>query len=118
MREVQEHKGERGIEVIPAFPKPSQVKKTQEAVKVYRDGREVCQNNVAGKAEYERRRRVAWDKQKGICAICLRPLVLYEATSDHRKPRGMGAGKRDDRQKNIHAVHGLCNTIKGSRRIG
>lgn len=117
MREVQERKGERCSTVIPKFPKPSQLKKTQEAVKVYRDGREVCQNNTAGKAEYERRRRIAWEDQEKRCNWCDRCLRWDEATTDHIRPRGMGGGRRDDRQENIAAVHGPCNMEKGSRRI-
>ena len=87
------------------------------AVKVYRDGREVCSETTAGKAEYVRRRRVAWEDQKGICSICHLPVSWEEATSDHKNPRGMGGGSRDDRQENINAVHYRCNSEKGSRRV-
>lgn len=104
--------------MIPAFPKPSQVRKKPEAVKVMRDGREVCNLNcTAGREEYFRRRRVAWETQGKICALCGLRLNWKDAVSDHKEPRGMGGGSRDDRQENIQAVHGLCNTQKGSRRL-
>jgi hypothetical protein len=105
--------------MIPAFPKPSQIKKTKLAVKVFRDGREVCdQLTKAGRDEYTRRKRVAWEEQKGICAICHLRLNWADTTADHKTPRGMGGGARDDRQENLAAVHWVCNTERGSRRSG
>lgn len=89
---------------------------TTPALYIYPDGREVCRPNRLGKLEYTSRRYIAWTQQKGLCAICHLPLYLHNAVSDHIKPRGMGGGKRDDRQENIQAVHPRCNMEKGSKR--
>lgn len=83
----------------------------------YPDGREVCDlNQKKGRDEYERRKRVAWEAQKGICPLCEKPLAWKDSTVDHREPRKMGGSERDDRQENIQAAHGVCNTRKGSKR--
>lgn len=105
--------------MLPAYPKPGQLKQPVEPVKVFADGREVCNDKtVEGRAEYRRRRRVAFEEQKGICPLCRKRLLWSEATTDHKRPRGMGSGARDDRQSNIAAVHGLCNSMRGSKRTG
>jgi 5-methylcytosine-specific restriction endonuclease McrA len=102
-----------------AFPKPKDIKKVKPAVKVMRDGREKCDlTTKGGRDEYERRKRKAWEDQKHICAICHKPLNWADTTADHKSPRGMGGGSRDDRQENLAAVHWGCNTQKGSRRSG
>jgi 5-methylcytosine-specific restriction endonuclease McrA len=102
-----------------AFPKPKDVRKPPVAVKVFRDGREVCQQlTKGGRDEYERRKRVAWEKQNHICAICHLPLRWSDCTADHIKTRKMGGGSRDDRQENLAAVHWVCNTQRGSRTSG
>lgn len=103
--------------MIPAFPKPSQVKKPPVAVKVFRDGREVCNLLCrAGADEYQRRKRVAWEEQGHRCSIGGEPLRWADAVVDHKKPRGMGGGQRDDRQENIGAACPVHNSQKGSRR--
>ena len=100
------------------FPKPKDIKHEPVTVRVYRDGREACNLiTAAGRAEYKRRRAIAFCDQNGICTICHKSMLWEQATTDHIKPRGMGAGKRDDRQENLAAVHGWCNSEKGSRRI-
>lgn len=104
--------------MIPAFPKPSQIKKAPEAVRVFRDGREQCNLLCkAGMDEYLRRKRVAWEEQGRTCSIGGEPLRWADSTVDHKSPRGMGGGSRDDRQENIGAACGLHNAQKGSRRI-
>lgn len=103
--------------MIPTFPKPGQEKKPQEAVKVYRNGREKCTDTKAGRDEYERRKRIAWEDQGKTCKICGKKLNWSDSFVDHIRPRGMGSGFRDDRQPNIAAVHWACNSAKGSRRI-
>lgn len=104
---------------IPAFPKPGQIKKVKPAFKTLRDGREICDLlTKAGRDEYTRRKRVAWEQQKGVCAICHLKLNWGDATVDHKKVRGMGGGSRDDRQENLAAVHYVCNTKRGSRTSG
>jgi hypothetical protein len=101
------------------FPKPKDVKKAPVAVRVFKDGREACNLLCkAGADEYQRRKRVAWEEQKGICAICHLRLNWADTTVDHIKVRGMGGGSRDDRQFNIAAVHGICNSQRGSQTHG
>jgi len=114
--------------MIPAFPKPSQVKKIKPAVRVFRDGREVCdQTTKAGRDEYERRKFEMRDRQKFICPLCNLFLPKSDTTYDHWDGRGHGAGHRDDRifkpnprtgelEPYNSAVHWLCNSKKGSRR--
>lgn len=92
------------------------MRETTPALYIYPDGREVCRDNKAGKLEYERRRRVAWNQQGRVCAICKMPLWFFSAVSDHIQPRGMGGARRDDRQENIQATHSVCNYEKGSKR--
>jgi hypothetical protein len=84
----------------------------------YPDGREVCRETPEGREEYRRRLRESWEEQGKLCAICYLKMPLREATPDHKQPRRMGAGFRDDRQENIAAVHGRCNTDRGSKREG
>jgi 5-methylcytosine-specific restriction endonuclease McrA len=86
------------------------------ALFIYPDGREVCRGTEEGRAEYYRRKRVAWEDQLHHCAACGIRLGLSLAVADHIQPRGMGGGKRDDRQENIQALCWQCNSLKGSRR--
>ena len=56
--------------------------------------------------------------QHGICLLCEKPFAdAREITADHIQPRGMGAARRDDSESNIQAVHALCNSEKGSKRL-
>jgi hypothetical protein len=50
------------------------------AVRVYFDGREVCQDNAAGWREYKRRVSVMVQRQGRRCCLCNRPLALGNAT--------------------------------------
>jgi len=114
--------------VIPAFPKPGQIKKPKPAVRIFRDGREWCNMNTkAGRDEYDRRRRVMWERQnkrcclEGIAPDCPGRLSWEYATFEHENGRGHGGGKRDDRieieGKWINGVsHPQCNVWKASRR--
>lgn len=84
--------------------------------------REVCLKTPLGRREYKRRVELMWDRQACLCALCGKYLRLDEATFDHQDGRGMGGARRDDRIEvngiplNA-AVHGLCNTQKGSRCV-
>jgi hypothetical protein len=50
-------------------------------------------------------------EQKGICAICQKPLKEYgDVVPDHKGPKGMGGARRDDHPDNIQAVHRPCNS--------
>jgi len=118
--------------MIQAFPKPKDKKQSQPAVKSFPGGREVCQNNKAGKDEYERRRRAMWERQGKMCGLqispqCMRRLPWQYATFEHVDGRGFGGstgggGKRDDRIEKDGKPYNLavcpyCNVFKGSRRI-
>lgn len=88
------------------------------AVRVYPDGREVCQDNAAGWREYTRRVQVMVQRQHFRCCLCKRHLSANNATFEHRRRRGMGAAFRDDRiekdgQEWNRAAHWVCNSEKG-----
>lgn len=114
---------------LPMFPKPGQVKKRQEAIRVMRDGREICNMNCAeGRRIYADRVRQMWERQGRKCGLQISPqckakkgyLHIKEAQFDHEIPRG--GGRRDDRiqinGKNVsHAVCGFCNCLRGSRKL-
>lgn len=99
------------------------------AVKTYRDGREVCNDDTAaGRAEYARRREEMWERDKGICCICLLYVPKDEAPFEHWLGRGSGGGHRDDRTEKPDSVtgemkkcngiaHSWCNGLKGSKRM-
>ena len=113
---------------IPAFPKPSQVKREPVAVKVFADGREQCNiKTTAGNAEYHRRKWLMWERQGRRCCLegflpeCPGALRAAECTFEHE--HGRTAGHRDDRIELPDgtwingAAHMVCNGIKGSRKI-
>src|SRR3984885_1455172 len=90
------------------------------AVRVYPDGREVCQDSPAGWREYKRRVEAMLLRQQGRCCLCGKRLALREATFEHQRRRGMGAAWRDDRiffskdgQDWNGAAHWVCNSEKG-----
>ena len=98
--------------------KPSQKPRTIPAVRVYPDGREVCATRLAdiegaeGRAEYRRRKKAMWKRQKGHSAAstgllpeCPGKLSLKQATFEHEDGRGAGGSKRDD--KNFFARRNL-----------
>ena len=88
------------------------------AVRVYPDGREVCQENAAGHREYARRVQVMVQRQNFRCCLCKRRLSISNATFEHQRRRGMHAAFRDDRiekdgQPYNGAAHWVCNSEKG-----
>jgi hypothetical protein len=88
------------------------------AVRVYPDGREVCQDSAEGWREYKRRVKVMLQRQGHRCSLCTRPLALGNATFEHQRRRGMGAASRDDRiekdgQEFNGAAHWVCNGVRG-----
>jgi hypothetical protein len=114
--------------VIPAFPKPSQVRKKKEPVKVLAGGREVCTDTPDGKAEYRRRKTVMWERQGRKCGLMIAPqcklrqgrLPKDEVTFEHI--HGRGGGKRDDRIEIDGKPYNLaacpwCNALKASRPL-
>lgn len=93
------------------------------AVRVYPDGREVCQDNAAGRREYDRRIQVMCQRQNFRCCLCPERIHPPSATFEHERLRGAGGAFRDDRILDANgeecngAAHWKCNRIKGSRRI-
>lgn len=101
----------------------------------YVDGKEICvQRTASGRREYKKRTNDMWSRQRGICPICTKLMHSWEATFEHED--GRGAGKHDDRiWKKVDicddsgavieviktpynfAVHGMCNSEKGSKRM-
>lgn len=84
------------------------------AVTIYRDQREICHGTRAGRAEYQRRREAIWDRDRGICCLCGLPVALSECTFEHLNGRGMGGGKRDDRESENAVSHYFGNSHRGS----
>jgi len=100
------------------FSKPAQSRRIRGTVKVYSDGREVCQDTRAGRAEYKHRTEQMYVRDEAICCICLLPIAsLEEATTEHKGKRGMGGGLRDDRIEKNGVAHGWCNSELGSVRL-
>ena len=109
--------------------------KAKPAVKVFRDGREVCNLlTKEGRDEYQRRKRVMWERQGRRCCLegwvagCPGRLKLADAVFEHQAGRGMGGAKRDDRIWKRDAktgkmvpvngvAHAWCNSVKGSRKM-
>jgi hypothetical protein len=88
------------------------------AVRVYPDGREVCQDTPAGYREYKRRVSMMVERQSRRCCLCNRRLSLVQATFEHQRRRGMHAAFRDDRIEKDGlpwngAAHWVCNSEKG-----
>ena len=117
--------------MLPAYPKPGQIRKQRPAVKVFAGGREVCDMTTkAGRDEYRNRVRIMWERQGRKCGLMITPqckakngrLSIDEATFDHETVRGMGSAKRDDRieidgRDVSRAVCAFCNCHRGSRPI-
>lgn len=107
---------------LPMFPKPSQIKKAPEAVRVFRDNREVCNLLCkSGRDEYERRKRLMWERQLKTCILCSQPLAWKDTTFEHQDGRGFGGGHRNDAVTKNGAPyngvsHGWCNAKRGSKR--
>lgn len=89
------------------------------AVRVYPDGREVCQDNAAGRRLYASRVQEMVQRQNFRCGLCNRRLTLSGATFDHNPRRKMGSAFRDDRIVDAKgewlssAAHWLCNSQRG-----
>ena len=89
------------------------------AVRVYPEGRQVCQDSHAGWREYKRRVSVMLERQGRKCCLCNRRLSLAEATFEHQRRRGMGAAWRQDAIVDAEgnwingAAHWNCNVARG-----
>lgn len=89
------------------------------AVRIYPDGREVCQDSAKGWAEYKRRVEVMVERQRFKCCLCGKRISVVSATFEHQRRRGMGSAWRDDRildreEKPVNgAAHWVCNGERG-----
>ena len=90
------------------------------AVRVYPDGRQVCQDNLAGRREYLRRLEIMLTRQSYRCCLCgERIKSKQDATFEHQRRRGMGGAFRDDRIYDGDglmingAAHWVCNRERG-----
>jgi hypothetical protein len=121
-------------EILPPILKPKQVKKKPVAIRVFKDGREVCNLNIKeGRDTYMQRIRDMRDRQGKVCCLygviqeCPGFLALKDATFEHQDGKGHGGGHRDDRimrpdKKGVlrpynGAAHYKCNALKASRRL-
>jgi hypothetical protein len=107
----------------------------KDAVKIFNDGREVCNLlTKAGLDEYARRVRAMWERQGRRCCLecwvykCPGVLKIGDAVFEHQDGRGMNGGHRDDRIEKPDpetgemkpyngAAHAWCNSRKGSVRM-
>lgn len=106
-----------------------------EAIKIYPDGREVCNlRTTEGMDEYLRRKRVMWERQGRRCCLehvvagCRGKLAWKDAMFEHEEGRGFDGAHRDDRIERMNpatgkmepvngVAHAWCNSLKGSTRI-
>jgi len=120
---------------IPMFPKPGDIKNEPVHVRIMKDGREICnQMTKAGRDEYERRKRVMWERQgrtcclKGHIKVCPGALRWSDAMFEHQDGKSHGGGTHDDRIEKLNpktgkmepyngVAHAICNSLKGSRKI-
>jgi hypothetical protein len=108
-------------ESVPVTAKPSLRYELicHNSVRKYPDGREVCCSTPQGRAEYERRKWLMFERQKGLCCICFHEMRCLElVTFEHGAGRGMGSSHRDDRVDvpGNGAAHLFCNREKASKR--
>jgi len=92
-----------------------------EALIIYPDGREVCnQKTFSGRMEYERRRDIMVDRQQRRCAMCAVSFDFKASTFDHQM--GRNAKYKDERiwtpdgNPQNAALCWDCNDEKGSKR--
>jgi hypothetical protein len=115
--------------MLPAYPKPSQIKIPRTAVRVLMGGKEQCNLlTKEGRDEYQLRKRIMWERQGRVCCLhghiasCPGKLSWADAVFAHEIPRGHGGGSHDDRievdgKRQNGAAHSKCNYLQGSRRI-
>jgi hypothetical protein len=108
-------------------PRRKSKPKRREWLKVYEGGREVLDIRTAlGLREYKARTYAMADRQGWLCAYCRLGMSEKDVTFDHERLRGVS--RQDDRiwlpategemPKPInHALHGVCNQLRGSKRV-
>ena len=82
--------------------------------RIMKDGREICSTTKAGLAEYQRRRRQMWMRDKARCCLCGKWIIEGYETFEHISGRGMGGSKRDDRIRFNGVSHFHGNSARGS----
>ena len=93
-----------------------------EALKIYRDGREECLNTAAGKREYKSRLEQMVIRQHYRDPITNEYIETFTAQFDHQAGRGHGGGHRDyrivlpDGTWQNAALSAKSNSLKGSKR--
>lgn len=102
--------------MIARYNRISAKRKAKGAVRIV-GGREICSTSPAGRAEYQRRRELRWDMDRGICVLCEQFCPLNQATTEHPGGRGMGGSKRDDSVQAIRIAHWFGNNAKGSMTL-
>ena len=127
---IQQKPKKQKIERIPLpFSRPCEVKKEQPAVKIMRDGREICnQLTKDGRDEYRERTKTMFNRQGGRCGLQISPQCkerngrwpFDEIQFGHEVSRG--GGKQDDRifvdgVPKCRALCPFCNSLQGSRKI-
>ena len=85
-----------------------------EAVTTLPDGREICAKTPSGRREYNRRIVSMWTRDRMTCCLCGQPILLQDATFEHKQGRGMNGSKRDDRDEVNGVSHWAGNMEKGS----
>lgn len=87
----------------------SAMKSKPKPTRVTHDGREIL-----SKEDWDRRRYEVWERQNGICANveCGKyiPFGLWWHTH-HKKARGLGGSKRDDRLENLEGLCASCHVF-------
>jgi 5-methylcytosine-specific restriction endonuclease McrA len=72
---------------------------------------------ILSSADRTKQRLRLWNSRSHLCEICGMPIVYYaQMELDHKIPRGMGGGTRDDSDENQRVTHSWCNQAKGSKR--
>lgn len=121
------------MKYIPQFPKPMDQKKSPKpAVKVYKDGREVCDlTTKAGRDEYSRRVDIMFDRQGKRCGLMIAPQCKEKKGRwprnmmqfGHARSRKFGGSAREDRIEidgkptDSRALCPWCNSLQSSRPI-
>lgn len=118
------------LRMFRSLPKKKKRKRPEPVpIKVYADGREVCNlKTVEGAEEYHRRKWVMWERQGKRCCLegfiseCPGALRRMDCTFEHEAGKGMGGSRHDDRIEVDGvwvngAAHFICNGLKGSRRM-
>lgn len=73
--------------------------------------------------EWRKMRRGWWNRLfemygYATCELCGKSITdLDDFQIDHKQPRGMGGGNRDDRKENLQVSCAACNLDKGSKRV-